>query len=474
MASLDTIVIGAGWSGAVAARHLAQSGYKVLVLEARERIGGRARTYTEGTHVPVDLGCSFIHGYKEGNPTKLIAKELGVASAESRIGVDVMKPSESVIYGANGLLDVSAATDLRERLGRAHAAARNTALNSTSLTPSPTASLSASFFDSSSALSTSLTPSTATAFARTLEVPFGAVLEQVSLRWTGWEDAFAGSDGAPQGGFQPLVGRVFTAATQTGNTQTHLGESVLQIQEEQSGVNVSTVKGVYRATTVICTVPLGVLKRDAAKLFEPKLPVRRMETIQSTHVGILEKLVLTYTDAWWPNASSVGSFTFLPARASTDDPTTAEEVLSSSTLVVASFAGPSLPRQHPTLLFYLSPTPALGLARFSLEEVTDAAHAFLVSRFQVDAQPAAPTNSVMTDWHKDPLALGATTTPSIIGEGRSPLDFAELAKPLWGGRLGFAGEHTEMNHRGSVAGAVISGLREAERVNLLLEKLAGA
>ena len=364
------------------------------------------------------------------------------------------------------------AKDLGERLNQTHAAARNTALNSTTLSPSADTSLASAFFAPASALSTSPTPSSAAALARTLEVPFGAVLEQLSLRWTGWEDNFAGSDGAPQGGFQALVERVFAAATHAGKTRIHLHETVLQVQEEQSGVNVTTDKGVYRAATVICTIPLGVLKRDAAKLFEPKLPVRRTETIQGTHVGVLEKLVLTYADAWWPDAGTTGSFVFLPTRAAPAEPTSAEEVLSSSTLVVASFAAPSLPHPHPTLLFYLSPTPALGLAKFSLEDVTAATHAFLTTRFQPNAQPAEPTSSVMTDWHKDPLALGATTTPSVIGEGRGPLDFAELAKPLWGGRLGFAGEHTEMNHRGSVAGAVISGLREAERVNLLLAKLA--
>lgn len=62
MTAMDAIIIGAGWAGAVAARHLAHSGKNVLVLEARGRIGGRARTHTEDTHVPIDLGCSFIHG----------------------------------------------------------------------------------------------------------------------------------------------------------------------------------------------------------------------------------------------------------------------------------------------------------------------------------------------------------------------------------------------------------------------------
>ena len=34
------------------------------------------------------------------------------------------------------------------------------------------------------------------------------------------------------------------------------------------------------------------------------------------------------------------------------------------------------------------------------------------------------------------------------------MDFKELSRPVWDGKLGFAGEHTEMEHRGSVAGAV--------------------
>lgn len=77
----DTIIIGAGWAGAVAARDLAQAGRSVLVLEARDRIGGRARTWSNGD-ARIDLGCSWIHGYNEGNPARRIAKDMGVVSVK--------------------------------------------------------------------------------------------------------------------------------------------------------------------------------------------------------------------------------------------------------------------------------------------------------------------------------------------------------------------------------------------------------
>lgn len=73
----DTVIIGAGWSGAVAAQNLAAKGVKVLVVEARDRVGGRAQTWSGGG-AKIDVGCSWIHGYREGNPTRSIAKGLGV------------------------------------------------------------------------------------------------------------------------------------------------------------------------------------------------------------------------------------------------------------------------------------------------------------------------------------------------------------------------------------------------------------
>lgn len=61
---VDVIVIGSGLSGLAAAKDLSKSELTVLVLEARDRIGGRC-AQSEHCGVPVDLGCSWIHGDSE-------------------------------------------------------------------------------------------------------------------------------------------------------------------------------------------------------------------------------------------------------------------------------------------------------------------------------------------------------------------------------------------------------------------------
>lgn len=60
MEKFDVVVVGAGFAGITAARDIAQQGHSVLVVEARDRIGGR--TYTDdGIGRPVELGGAYVH-----------------------------------------------------------------------------------------------------------------------------------------------------------------------------------------------------------------------------------------------------------------------------------------------------------------------------------------------------------------------------------------------------------------------------
>src|SRR5438105_3972520 len=59
----DVLIIGAGLAGLTAARHLVDEGYRVIVLEARSRAGGRVHTLVEPDWpTPIESGAEFIHG----------------------------------------------------------------------------------------------------------------------------------------------------------------------------------------------------------------------------------------------------------------------------------------------------------------------------------------------------------------------------------------------------------------------------
>jgi monoamine oxidase len=78
---LDACVIGAGAAGLVAARELVHVGLTVRVLEARDRVGGRASTETETFGVPIDRGCAWLHNAPD-NPWTAYARTRGYTIVE--------------------------------------------------------------------------------------------------------------------------------------------------------------------------------------------------------------------------------------------------------------------------------------------------------------------------------------------------------------------------------------------------------
>jgi monoamine oxidase len=378
------------------------------------------------------------------------------------------------VIGSDGVMSPQDAERLKAGLSGALEAVREVSSSGSALQEQTLADI---IFDSSSSL-LSADPAQGKSFARTLEVGYGVELERINLKWYDFPQPFGGSDASPEGGFQNLVGRVLEDAKHNG-AEVRLLVHIDHILNTTDGIIIKFGDQIFEGRTVIVTIPLAVLKQTASHLFEPPLPPRRLNVISRTHVGVLEKLVLVYPSAWWPNASTTGSFTFLP-RIASDPPTDrdaadqAKAIFNSHTISAASFAAPALPRKHPTILFYISSTPAAKLANLPDDAVARGAHALLCERFGATAGTApSPQAHVRTAWAADPLSRGATSTPVVTGEGRSPLDFIELGKSLWNGKLGFAGEHTDHDHRGSVAGAVVSGQREAERVIKLLRSSDG-
>ena len=78
MESVDVVVVGAGLAGLTAARRLRQEGRSVVVLEARDRVGGRTLNHTFADGTIVELGGQWV------GPTQdrvlALADELGLAT----------------------------------------------------------------------------------------------------------------------------------------------------------------------------------------------------------------------------------------------------------------------------------------------------------------------------------------------------------------------------------------------------------
>lgn len=391
-------------------------------------------------------------------------------------------------------------TDLAGKLSKNLSAALSAAASTTSV--GPTSSLASSLLAASSPLFGALdSPSEqhlATSLARTLEIGMGVRLEDVSLACFGYEDSAKGTDAAIVGGYETLIKKLAEDVEKMGG-EIRLGSKAENISADDTPdakVSLDVVNGNdgQRLTSrlVLSTVPLSLLQKHRSQLFK-SLSTRKSHAIDNVHVGKLGKLVISYETAWWP--TDIGAFTILPTESpsnqESNDATGStknqlQDLLRSVPLVVSSFAIKSAPEEvqpppptHPTLLIYIPVPIVADIEGRSAAEVGQAMHEYLEASLPGDGPKSrGPRQSVLTNWAYDPYSLGATTTPltvKSVSAGISPTSFIELGRPESLGaedgkpRVLFAGEHTSVNNRGSVTGAVESGLREGRRAVQLLD-----
>jgi len=258
----------------------------------------------------------------------------------------------------------------------------------------------------------------------------------MSLEWFWKGGGVSGGDHLIEGGYIELVDVLADALDIETNA------AVESITVEEGGVIVETTAGTREGSHVIVTVPLGVLKAGHIA-FDPPLPESKLGAIDRLDMGNMEKVVLVFDDPWWEDD---GPMYFV------------SELEDGAWALVADM---STTAGAPTLVVFTGGTFSREVrASMTDEEVLDDAMAAMERGY--GRSIPTPVATHVTQWTNDPFALGSY---SYLPVGSSRDDIDELAEPV-GERLMFAGEATYWLYYQTVHGALLSGLREAERLGV--------
>ena len=254
--SIDVAVIGAGAAGLSAARRLARAGVAVVVLEARDRIGGRARTAPH-EDMPLDLGCGWLHSADE-NVLCRLGREAGFTIDETpppwreqafNLG---LTPSEQAEFGA-----AYAAFD--ERVAEAAKAGDDHAASNLFI---PGERWNARMDAISGALN-------------------GAKFAEVStLDYDAYEDSGVN--------YRVIEGYGTLIAALGADVPAVLGCPVERIDRSGVRLTIETARGRIEAKSVILTLPTSVLASEAVR-FDPPLP-DLIEAAGGAPLGLASKL----------------------------------------------------------------------------------------------------------------------------------------------------------------------------------------
>lgn len=420
---IDTVVVGAGMAGLFAARELDRAGHRVVVLEARDRIGGRIRTDHRWPDVPLDLGASWIHGV-DGNPVAALARETGARTVP-------FNAESTAIYGPEGepltreQLAVRREDDAMARRRLEEAAEK--------AGPDLSAGEALRRILDGSDLDAGRARRVLEYRSRYAEDEYGADIDRLAC-WGLVAGERLGGDEVmfPQGYGQLTAALAEGLDVRTGHRVTHIAHGPRGVEVHTAG------DGVFSAGRVLVTLPLGVLKSGDVT-FSPELPAAKRQAIGRLGMGVYDKLFLRFPSVFWDDVEVVvqegtehGAFSaWYNLRPVTGVP-----------LLVALNGGPVARR--------LEGMDDTGQVREALGNLR---------RVYGDDVPG-PVAHRITRWGTDPFARGSYSFPPV---GSRPGDYRALAAPV-AGRVHFAGEATEPDYHTTVHGALLSGRREARRI----------
>ena len=272
------VVLGAGVAGLAAARALHDAGYPVVVIEARDRIGGRVATVRSETWpIPIELGASWVHdvaasdlaetlnnldintaAFDYDNDTTLFTGGVTQDSLDS--ATDAIESAIESVNGAESDLSIAAAI-----------ASSGETINSLALNHIDEVELASEY---------------------------GANADELSA-WWGTEEGSDGDDLIVLGGYGGLADHL------AEGLDIRLGTAVRTVSWNDDGAEITFNNGEsFSCDRVVVTVPLGVLAAGDIT-FDPPLPDTHQNAIDTMRMGLLDKVWFVFPEQFWSNESLI-------------------------------------------------------------------------------------------------------------------------------------------------------------------------
>lgn len=418
MKKTKIIVIGAGIAGLAAANELMEHGYEVLILEARDRFGGRIWV-DHSMGVSLGRGAAWLHGL-EKNPLSNIVERLGCT-------IFTLNKNQFFSFDQYGQIIPKKVVD---------------AFNDTFNVLMDNAAAYSAQQQEDISLFASLVPflpdhwsliDEENLFSRKLkffENYIGANYEYLSAKHWNEETDGGEEQGIIEDAYERLIGNFASHCNILLNTE-------VQKIQYNNDVEITTNQGNFQADAAIVTLPLGVLKKQYI-VFEPELSFLKKQAINRLGMGLFNILAMKFDKPFWPDECQV---MFLP-----NSPTC------SIFFNIAHFI------RQPILLGYVGGNTAAALENEGDETIIERTTTYFEKIFNVAIK--RPDKYFMTRWSSDPWSFGSYSYLPVGSTGDDRDDLAQTE----GDRLFFAGEATSRQFPATTHGAYLSGLREAGKI----------
>ncbi|MGD1930234.1 MAG: flavin monoamine oxidase family protein [Leptolyngbyaceae cyanobacterium] len=421
----DTIVIGAGAAGLAAAQTLQDANRSVLLLEARDRVGGRVHTDYDFAPHPVELGAEFLHGENIATWDWVRRYRLATLAAFDHY-------RHQFVYAHQALLPFRQWSTMPglEALDLMDGSPIDALIASWIDEGKPDVSL-AQFL---ARQQIELSPDTRRLVDHFLSGSYGANLDQLGVYGLA-ESTYAG-DGDRYFRLRPGYSHLLAKLAVGLNIQ--YATPVVRIGWSPSGVQIQTdTAQIYTAQQIVITLPLALLQANAVE-FTPPLPASKLNAIQGLGAGHITKLILKFDQPFWPRAL--------------------ESCLTTQDTQFWWRSGWQRHNEAPVLTAFTGATGADTLGALGRE---GSIRAGLQQLEQIFEQPLAErlTDALFVDWQADPYARMAYSYVPVNGMGLR----SQLAQPVEQ-VLFFAGEATHPTRTATVHGALESGLRAAREI----------